>query len=64
MRIETRFPMSKETHEPRAVGAEGKSDRVEQQVTRREGEPESQEHPHRVDLADRLRQVLEVRILK
>ena len=61
--IETRFPMSKEKDEPRAVGAEGKSERVEQQIPRREGEPESKPHPERVDLADRLRQVLEVRIL-
>jgi len=54
--------MSKEKHEPRAVGAEAKSERVEQQVTTRD-KPESREHPQRVDLADRLRQLLEVRIL-
>ncbi len=55
--------MSKEKDEPRAVGAEGKSERVDQQIPRREGKPESKLHPERADLADRLRQVLEVRIL-
>ena len=56
--------MSKKKDEPRAVGAEGKSERVEQQNPKREGKPESKLHPERVGLADRLRQVLEVRILK
>ena len=55
--------MSQEMHEPPAAGTEGKSDRVAQQVTRREGKRESPEEPERVDLVKRLRQVLEVRIL-
>ena len=55
--------MSKEKDEPRAEGPEGKSERVEQQIPRREGKPESKLHPERAHLADRLRQLLEVRIL-
>ena len=55
--------MSKEMHEPPAARAKGESDRVAQQVTRREGKRESPEEPERVDLVKRLRQLLEVRIL-
>jgi len=55
--------MSKEKQGLREAGAGGKSKRVEQQIPRRQGKPDSKEHPKRADLADRLRQVLEVRIL-